>query len=90
MHAVSPRYRARDCTATDQLVAVLSLYNRYNTGNRKIHTRSTKCQYSPVYSMRFVNCSGFVFHIFAPGPMKYAITTMPPRMCMPCRPVSVK
>ena len=43
-------------------------YNRYNTGNRKIHTRSTKCQYRPVYSIRFVNCSGLVFHIFAPGP----------------------
>ena len=30
--------------------------------------------------MRLANCSGFVFHIFAPGPMKYAITTIPPRM----------
>ena len=33
-----------------------------------------------------VNCSGFVFHIFAPGPRKYAITTMPPRMWSPCKP----
>ena len=45
-------------------------YNKYNTGNKKIHTRSTKCQYSPVYSMRLVNCSGDVFAILAPGPMK--------------------
>jgi len=45
-------------------------YSKYKTGNRKIHTRSTKCQYSPVYSIRFANCSGFDFHILAPGPMK--------------------
>src|SRR6185436_19239400 len=64
-------------------------YSRYKTGNRKIQTRSTKCQYSPVYSIRFVNWSGLFFQSFAPGPRKYAITIMPPTMCSPCSPVSV-
>src|SRR5262245_64207125 len=32
-----------------------STYSRYKTGNKKIHTKSTKSQYNPVYSMRFAN-----------------------------------
>src|SRR5918995_2749902 len=56
----------------------LTVYSRYKTGNRKIQTRSTKCQYRPAISMRFVNRSFAVFHIFAPGPHRYVFTMMPP------------
>ena len=44
------------------------IYKRYSTGNRKIHTRSTKCQNNPPISTRFVKRTGSVFHIFEPGP----------------------
>ena len=43
---------------------------RYTTGNKKIQTRSTKCQNKPPTSMRLINCSGFDFHILAPGKAK--------------------
>ena len=42
--------------------------SKYRTGNRKIQTRSTKCQNRPEISMRLVNRSGSVFHILNPGP----------------------
>ena len=43
---------------------------RYTTGNKKIQTRSTKCQKRPPTSMRLMNCSGLDFHILAPGKAK--------------------
>ena len=43
-----------------------------------------------VASSPLINISGLVFHSFAPGPMKYNITTMPPMMCSAWRPVIVK
>src|SRR4029453_2700138 len=67
----------------------IPLYKKYSAGKSKIQTRSTKCQKRPAFSTRLVNHTGFVFHSLAPGPQKYAFTTIPPNTCSPCRPVKV-
>src|SRR5205085_3529371 len=86
MDAAYRRYRSTEETALQKI----PLYKRYSVGKRKIQTRSTKCQKRPECSTRLVNHSGFVFQSFAPGPQKYAFTTIPPNTWSMCRPVSVK
>src|SRR5262249_26860260 len=61
---------------------------RYSSGNRKIHTISTKCQYRPVYSS-MATCCGPNPPV---RPMIRMITkiTTPPRTCRAWKPVMAK
>src|SRR5262247_1836715 len=44
----------------------------------------------PATSTRLTRRGGCVSHIRAPGPRRYAFTTMPPTTCSACSPVNVK
>src|SRR5687768_5835304 len=61
---------------------------KYSSGNRKIHTMSTKCQYSPLISIGLAYSA-----VIVPFQDHHSITVMMPSpmiMCRACNPVMTK
>src|SRR5439155_11640045 len=79
-------YGRTECEcAWSSWAAILLLYTRYKSGNRKIQIKSTKCQYNPPRSIGWSYDASY-----SPRQLKYAITkstAAPMNTCAECRPV---